>query len=248
MINITKFFKENYDEDDYYGYSFFHLKILDDIPEYVYYDDEELIMCFKDMLDPVNEKEITIRNEDKFILMCFYFYKNGYIIEQFPKLFERPHKEKSYPDFMITQIREYIMSERNDFSKKVSWDERRRLISNLKFIKKKFYDKDIDGIIKNITNGNRSFCDMTLNEQLMNISNTIEYLLKENGKYMVLEFENISDVINDDKIKYFRQKLQCFRHSSKDTIIERNNYSDKEKKSMIEYGIFIIKTIVLFKG
>ena len=246
MINITQYFKDNYDENDYYGYSFFYLKFLDDIPEYVYYDEEELIVDFKDMLDPVHEKEITIRKEDKFILMCFYFYKNGYIIEQFPKLFERPHKEKCYPDFMIKQIREYIMKERSDFSKKVSWEERRRLISNLKFIKNEMYDKDIEKIIKNITTGNSSFSDMKIDEKLMNIANAIEYLLKENNKYISIEFNNVKDIINDEKIKGFKHKFQCFRHSSKESIKERNNYSEKEKKTMIEYGIFIIKTMIQY--
>ena len=100
MINITKFFKDNFDENNYYGYSFSHLKYLDDVPEYTFFDIEDLISDFKDMLDPVNEKRITMTMQDKFILMCFYFNKNGYIIVQFPKLFERPHKEKSYPLFM----------------------------------------------------------------------------------------------------------------------------------------------------
>lgn len=247
MINITQYFKDNFDENNYYGYSFPHLKYLDDIPEYTYFDDEDLIMDFRDMLEPKNEKKITIRKADKFILMCFYLYKNGYIIEQFPKLFERPDKEKCYPDFMINQIREYIMRERGDYSNKVTWGERRKLINNLKFIKTEKYDKDIETIVKNITTDNRNFCDMPTNEKMMSIVNVLEYLLKDNDGYIILQFGNINDIINNEIIKQFRHKLQCFRHSSKESLKERERYSENEKQLLVDYGVFIIKTILLYK-
>ena len=68
MINITDYFKENVENNDYYNYYFSVLK-YDNIKDYIYYDDKQLIEEFKELLCTLNDKNITLRLQDKFILM-----------------------------------------------------------------------------------------------------------------------------------------------------------------------------------
>lgn len=65
MINITDYFKENVENNDYYNYYFSVLK-YDNIKDYIYYDDKQLIEEFKELLCTLNDKNITLRLQDKF--------------------------------------------------------------------------------------------------------------------------------------------------------------------------------------
>ena len=81
-------------------------------------------------------------------------------------------------------------------------------------------------------------------KKIKEIINLIENLLKENGKYIKLDYKNIAlDVLNDDIITSFKKKIQCFRHSSEEAIKERQSFTENQKKFIIDYGIMICNLI-----
>ena len=84
---------------------------------------------------------------------------------------------------------------------------------------------------------------MTEDERLKEICNAVEYLLKEENKFIKLNYDDCFDILDDEKIRKYRNKLECYRHSSKKAIEERNQYSNFQKKILIDYGIFVIETI-----
>ena len=85
---------------------------------------------------------------------------------------------------------------------------------------------------------------MSTDEKIKEIINLIENLLKENGKYIKLDYKNIAlDVLNDDIITSFKKKIQCFRHSSEEAIKERQSFTENQKKFIIDYGIMICNLI-----
>ena len=91
---------------------------------------------------------------------------------------------------------------------------------------------------------NASFNSMSLDEELAEIANLIENLLKKNGRYVEPDYSKICfEYISDDGVKSFRKKLHCFRHSSDESISEREAYSEDQKNFMIDYGLTIIKVI-----
>ena len=90
-----------------------------------------------------------------------------------------------------------------------------------------------------------AFDDMSTDEKLAEIANLIENLLKKNnGSFVPLDYASICDTfITDDMIKAYRKKLQCFRHSSEDSLAERKSISEEQKKFLVDYGLTIIKVI-----
>lgn len=104
--------------------------------------------------------------------------------------------------------------------------------------------KDLDDKIKMISTRNAAFNQMAIDEKLKEIGNVIEYLLKDNGKFLTIDYEtNSAGFLNETVVKELRKKLQCFRHSSKESIIERNSFNDQQKEFMIEFGIIICNFI-----
>ena len=93
---------------------------------------------------------------------------------------------------------------------------------------------------------------MSLDEKLEAICNSIEYLLKPNkksDKFIVLDYSDTDGYLSDEIVKGYRNKLECFRHSTKEDINKRVNYSNIQKEFLINYGLVIIdyinkKTIV----
>ncbi len=242
MINITDYFKENVENNDYYNYYFSVLK-YDNIKDYIYYDDKQLIEEFKELLCTLNDKNITLRLQDKFILICFYLQNNDYKVKQFPKLFERPDSKKSLPEFIYKDIQNYIIK-KYKYINNVTWKERRELINSLEIIKERYFvSEEIDTIIKNISTRNAAFYNMEQNEKLECICNVIENLLKKDGKFKKYMYSNHLDIINDEKIRKYRNNLECFRHSTQEALEERKLYNDFEKDMLIRFGIFIIETI-----
>ena len=84
---------------------------------------------------------------------------------------------------------------------------------------------------------------MEQNEKLECICNVIENLLKKDGKFKKYMYSNHLDIINDEKIRKYRNNLECFRHSTQEALEERKLYNDFEKDMLIRFGIFIIETI-----
>lgn len=190
MIDLLWYFKENYEKNEYYKSHYFSIKDIEVIRKktyfYNYYDDQEVIDAFKDIIKPENEKNITIELEEKFILICFYLNDRGYIIEEFPSLLERPKStiNSDLYDFMYRQIRTYIINHIQVHDEIVTWNERRKLIDSLHFVKSKYnVSPEMDNIIMKITNDNKEFNELNDDSKLEVICNSIEYLLKEDNSF-----------------------------------------------------------------
>lgn len=111
--------------------------------------------------------------------------------------------------------------------------------------KKQFLSDDVVKVLEeisfiNIDEGN-------LNQTLCTISNAIENKLKRGRNFVNLEScskykskNKINELLTDENIKKYRGHLQCFRHHSDESIKERDNISENEKKSLIAYGHSIL--------
>ena len=69
-------------------------------------------------------------------------------------------------------------------------------------------------------------------------------MLKKNGKFITVNYSTVCfDYVNKDIVKTYRHKLQCFRHSSEESIKERASYSQDQKAFLIDFGLAIVKVI-----
>lgn len=243
MINLIQYFSNHVREDMYYYHHFFYLT-NEERHDVNYYDDLEIIEEFRIMIDPKNENNITLHLNEKFILMCFYLYNNGYTIKQFPNFLERPNKKCALYDFLYNNMHKQISATKNIEVDKIKERDKRNLISELIFEKNKYdINNNIDDIFKKISTRNASFNQMTDDEKLKEICNAIEYLLKKDDKFKKLDYGDCFEILDDLEIKKIRNKLECFRHSSNEAIMERKNINTFQKDLLIRYGIFIIETI-----
>ena len=104
--------------------------------------------------------------------------------------------------------------------------------------------EELEEVIQKISTRNAQFHQMAIDEKLKEIGNLIEYLLKKDKKFITLNYEYISSgFIKESDVKNLRKKVQCFRHSSQESIDERNAYTDEQKKFIVEYGIIICNLI-----
>lgn len=104
--------------------------------------------------------------------------------------------------------------------------------------------EDLDLLMQRISTRNAQFCEMALNEKIKEIGNLIENLLKKNGKYISLKYEKMSlGFIRENDIKEYRKKIQCFRHSSQESLEERNGHLEEQKQFLMEYGIVLCNLI-----
>ena len=85
---------------------------------------------------------------------------------------------------------------------------------------------------------------MSIDEQLAEIANLIEHMLKRNGKFVSLEYSSVClNYLDEADITSYRKKMHCFRHSTAEAIAERKTYSDKQKSFFVDYGLTIVKVI-----
>ena len=86
--------------------------------------------------------------------------------------------------------------------------------------------------IQLISAGNSRFEEMEDDEKLREIANLIENLLKENGKFIQPDYSKVMlGLVDGDTVRSLRNKLQCFRHSSKESLEERARLTDGRKGS-----------------
>lgn len=264
MIDLVEYYKNNVKKDDYY-YRFYNQLIT--IPEkeqkameeldwigneyiddtrFEVFDEEDAIKRFKELCEPDEDMTSNNDNIDLFYYICFFLKDSGYCIEEFPRLLERPPLEPF--KFTYNEIRDKAiergMVEENGT---VKYNSRRKIVADLHFAKKSIgvkIDDNINKKFQEISTRNAKFEAMSTDEKIKEIINLIENLLKENGKYIKLDYKNIAlDVLNDDIITSFKKKIQCFRHSSEEAIKERQSFTENQKKFIIDYGIMICNLI-----
>uniref|UniRef100_UPI00359C40FD hypothetical protein n=1 Tax=Lactococcus garvieae TaxID=1363 RepID=UPI00359C40FD len=256
-MDLRNFYLENISKDEYY-YQFYELvekvNFVDNVfsgPfekydfKFEIYDTEEGIEKFRELCQPGNEDSMSNEQTCWFYTILFYLNKQGYYIKEFPRLVERPpHLPFT---FIYKDIRNKLIDEGKDDDGIVRYDARRKLIRNLTFVKKDKYidlEYDVEAKFKEISNRKATFQEMTTDEKLAEIINLIEHMLKVNGKYVKLDYtKNCFDYINDRIIVKYKDKLQCFRHSSSQSLSERENFSELQKKFMVDYGIVILNGI-----
>ena len=260
MINLFKFYEQNVKNDEYY-YRFFddlvthphrisdEIKTAFDIEEnedyldFEIFDEDEAIEKFKGLCEP-NLDISSDKNKRMFYYLCFYLYKNGYVIKEFPRLLSRP-PEDPY-EFTYNDIRNKILSLNMDRNGTVPYIIRRKLVANLTFEKKSsiVVEDDIDTIFKRISTRSATFESMAIDEKLKEIANCIEFMLREDDKYKEINYNEVAfEYINNEIVKGYRKKIQCFRHASGEAIKEREKLTEAQKEFLIDYGITIIKVI-----
>ena len=100
--------------------------------------------------------------------------------------------------------------------------------------------------LKIVSTRSAEFNTMTLNEKLEAICNSIEYLLKpgkKSDKFIVLDYSDTEGYLSDDLVKGYRNKLECFRHSTEEALEERKTYLVEQKNFLIKYGLLILDFI-----
>lgn len=237
-IDTLKFFRSNYDPKSYY--SKFHSQLLSIHDEqFVYIDRQELVDRFRAICKPP-EMEYE-NNNNEFLLLCFWLNKNGYIIKEFPNLLSRP---SSLNGFAYNDIRKYIQKERGD-NGSVQWQARRDLCDSLTITtntKFQLLPDEVEEKIQLISTRGAEFDSMTVDEQLQNLNNLMENLLKPNskGSYLVINYDEVFfGFISEEDVKTYRKRTQPFRHATEDTLKERASISESEKKLLAELGVFI---------
>lgn len=104
--------------------------------------------------------------------------------------------------------------------------------------------EELDELIQKISTRNAQFAEMAIDEKLKEIGNVIEFLLKRDKKFISLDYDTISSgFISEEDVIRLRKKVQCFRHSSKNSIDERGIYTEKQKQFMVEFGLIICNMI-----
>ena len=98
----------------------------------------------------------------------------------------------------------------------------------------------LDEKIKTISTRGAEFDKMETDEQLAELNNLIENLLKQDGKYIELDYHPVFfGFLSENDIKIFRTKTQCFRHASVEMLAKRKNMSEAEKALLSDLGVFI---------
>lgn len=254
-MNLKDYYFDNVKENDYY-YRFYdavkNVNIIHNIFEgdieannfeFEIYDPEEAIVKFKELCEP----NICFDTEKNcwFYLISFYLNSIGYVIKEFPRLLARPPKDPT--DFTYKDIRNRIIANGDDDNGTVRHATRRAFVSELSFELKNTHIDVGDSIEQKfieISNRNAHFDNMSLDEKIAEIANLIENLLKKDGKFVNLDYSPVClEYISDEIITSVRKKMQCFRHSSNESILERNSYSEEQKAFLVDYGLIIVKSI-----
>ena len=251
MVNLLSFFEEHYLDTYYlqlkdfvkpkrYNYSYFGDIIGEENISYDMYDINEIIEKFKEICQP--DRGYTDEDNSWYILISFYFWKNGYTLDQFPNIFERPKNIKS---FAYDDIRQFAIKHgmvKNDGS--VAWATRRQIINEFSFSFDNEKCINIDNVaeklVMEIDTNSLKWNEMTLDTKLLNLNNTIEYLLKsKNNKFIdIPEIDHIQQLVLPTE---FRKLTHLFRHGVAPHL--RTEYSESEKQFLVDYGVSMVHLI-----
>ena len=218
-------------------------KKMIELDEFIYFDDNEMIERFKELISPDNEKYYKNRTlNTEFQLIRRYLDSQGYRIIQLPNALKSP---STLYDFACNKIRSHIQKERG-FLGTVSWDERRILILGLDILKDDItlqpVPDDLQTIIKKISLRDATWEQQTDDEKLRTIAEVIENLMKlSNGKFLSVDESSFYGLFTEGQLKNFRKQLQVFRHSHKQALEERDSeFDESRKKFLLHLGIVLL--------
>lgn len=260
MIDLLNFYLEKISSEDYY-FQFYesisNINMTYDIfkgyvesgskLDFQIYDTDEAIEKYKSLCQP----DISFDDENRiwFLLLSFYLFKSGYTIEQFPDVLKRPPSDPQ--TFTYNTIRRKAFALDLNDGNTIRYETRRQIVDNMIFKKTtQSIDpgKNIDELIRKISTRDAHFEEMELDEKLKELANLIENMLKTKDKYLELDYKPVAfDFLNNATIIKYRNQLQCFRHSSEESIKQRKQLDEKQKMFLVDYGIIICKTIYIIK-
>lgn len=259
MIDLRQYYLENVSEDEYYyrfyatiknvnmSYNVFDgYRIPRESGDATFYvqDTEEAVSKFRNFCRPENEPH---NNEAKcwFYVISFYLCRQGYYIEQFPNVLRRPPDDPL--EFVYNEIRNWAFNRGLNSGGTIQYSTRRLLVAELSFKRKSDYidpGEPIDDQFRRISTRDAGFQEMALDEKIREIANLIENMLKKNGQFLALDYSPIAfNYFDNEDIKTFRKQIQCFRHSSDESIAERAGFTEEQKNFLVDYGIILCKTI-----
>ena len=212
--------------------------------EFEIFDAEEAIKKFRELCQP--GVDVSGENKIWFYLLTYYLHSSGYEIKEFPRILARPPVDPY--DFTYKEIRNRIITlGQEDDNGIVRYIARRRLVAHLTFEQKECNIEVTDSLDQKfieISTRQASFNNMYIDEKLAEIANLIENLLKQNGKFIELEYEKVCcGFVSDSDVKEYRKKMQCFRHGTDEAIAERKTYSEEQMNFLVDYGLTIVKAI-----
>lgn len=247
-MDLLKFYIDNVDEKEYHHNKFndFLTKASKDYlyPVFDVYDAEDAIKKFKELCQPM----VVFDHEKKcwFYLVTFYLNKLGYKIKEFPNILARPPIEPS--EFTENDIKNRLASEGKGIDGTIRYKTRRQFVSSFTFelVNANVAPSDwINKKLVEISTRNASFYEMSTDEKLTEIINLLENLLKIGNEYRVLDYPTVFlGFIDNETIKTYRSKLQCFRHAKQGSLDERKTFTEAQKNFMIDYGITILNSLV----
>lgn len=244
MIELRNYFCETCYKHEYYLHKFERLYTWDGLfDEFWVVDEQDAIEKFKELVQPYNPSNPMFDSpkDDQFIYLCNYLNDVGYYIKEFPNFLERPTDRF---DFSYNKIRGKII-EQGGNSARVFWSDRRAFIDKMRFVRSKNYNltNGIDNILKTVSTRGAEFVQMSHDEKLEAICNSIEFLLKPNSnskRFVELDYSDSEGFLRDELVKEYRNKMQCFRHSTNEDIERRKKYSNDQKELFINYGLTIL--------
>jgi hypothetical protein len=109
------------------------------------------------------------------------------------------------------------------------------------------FNDDLNSKIQLISTRNAKFSEMSTNEKLKEIANLFENILKREGKYTEVNFSEITyGFFSNENVKEYKKSIQCFRHSSEDSLLDREKFTEGKKLVYIDIGIFLCNVVFNF--
>ena len=263
MLDLRQYYLDNITEDDVY-YKFYQLVETIDIwyscglpvpkvkrrkVSFAIRNTDEAINKFREFCQPERKFE---NDEEKcwFYIVSYYLKMQGYYIEQFPNVLNSP--PDSPIKFTNIEIRNWANAHKLDNGGIIRYSTRRKIVADLKFKRAMEFiepGNSLKALFNKISTNDISFQQKNIDEKIREIANLIENLLKENKKFLALDYDEIAfGYITNESIKKFRRQIQCFRHATEETLMERKQFTDNQKGFLVDYGTVILKVIYKLKS
>lgn len=243
-MELSQFFIERFNAKKHKNYFSFYLMysagkikgVILDID-----DEDDAKQKWKERIYPTNS--FNEETETEFILLSFWLYENGFIVENHPRILEKIKTREA-----VSNGEMYKATRRKigiNAVGAVTWKSRRDYIDDL-IIKQEdnsalAIEQSLNNIMTLVSPRNADFERMELNEKLANIRDVFEHIGKQNGKYIKIPYESITmGYITTESVLKFQNEIQCFRHGLADMVEQRNKYSDEEKRNLIDFGLVIL--------
>lgn len=96
--------------------------------------------------------------------------------------------------------------------------------------------------INEISTRDALFTTRPVDEKLELLNNTIEKMLKRDGKFISIG-DNYFNLLTNENIRKYRNQTQPFRHASQQALDDRKSMSLQQKEFLVNYGVLIVVTI-----